>query len=98
MLEVLKDPRSKWETHIRVVGRIIGNDVVGGIILRVAVGCDDRTGDTRCSSPANDRDHRQTLFDRLSGLNSLVAYDKDDPGAGYYYAELTFDGTCPIKD
>lgn len=95
MLKVVKEQGTEQETHIRVVGRIIGNDVVSGIILRVAVGCDDRTGDTRCSSPANDRDHRQTLFDRLSGPNSLVIYDKKDPGAGYYYAELTFECGCP---
>lgn len=82
-LQVMKEPKSERETHIRVMGSIIGNDVVGEIILRVIVGCDERTG-SRCD----------TSFDRLDGLNPLVNYDKSDPGAGYFYAELTFGCGC----
>jgi hypothetical protein len=34
-------------------------------------------------------------FNNLDGLNPLVNYNKDDPGAGYFYAELTFACGCP---
>jgi len=83
-LRVTKETGSEKETHVRVIGSIIGNNVVGEIILRVIVGCDERTG-SRCN----------TSFDRLDGLNPLVRYDRGDPGAGYYYAELTFGCGCP---
>jgi hypothetical protein len=94
LLEVVKESGTERETHVRVEGQIVGNDVVGQIILRVAVGCDDRAG-TGCVRPDGPRDHRPPLFDRLRQINGLVAYDKDDPGAGYYYAELTFGCACP---
>jgi hypothetical protein len=96
-LEVIKEPNSERETHVRVTGSFVGNDVVGEIILRVAVGCDDRAGSARCSYPAGPRDHRQTLFDGLRQTNGLVTYDKDDAGAGYYYAELTFECACSFR-
>ena len=92
LLELVKEPGSERETHVRIVGGFEGNDVVGRIILRVAVGCDQRT--QACSRPTGPRDHRQPLFDRLKPTSSLVQFDKDDPGAGYFYAELTFNCDC----
>ncbi|MFZ0751658.1 MAG: hypothetical protein WAM70_20020 [Pyrinomonadaceae bacterium] len=81
LLEVVKEFGTGRETHVRVEGRIVGDDVVGQIILRVVVG----TGP---------RDPSQTLFDRLRQTNGLVTYNKNDPGAGYFYAELTFECAC----
>ena len=90
----MKELGTERETHVRVEGRIVGDDVVGQIILRVVVGCDDRAGNN-CVRPTGPRDHRTTIFDRLRQTNGLVNYDKGDPGAGYFYAELTFGCACP---
>ena len=59
-----------------------GDDVVGQIVLRVAVG-------------AGQGANAQTLFGRLGRTNRLVTYDKGDKGAGFFYAELTFECECP---
>jgi len=68
---------------VTVTGGTQGADVAGEIALRVAVGS---------------RRRNSTAFDELKGLNPLVIYDSGDPGAGYYYAELFFEGTCgPIN-
>jgi hypothetical protein len=93
LLEVVKEVGTGRETHVRVVGRIVGEDVVGEIILRVAVGCDERNGNN-CVRPSGPRDHRTTQFDSLRQTNGLVTYDEGDPGAGYFYAELTFECAC----
>jgi hypothetical protein len=92
LLELVKEPGTARETHVRIVGGFDGNDVVGRIILRVAVGCDQRT--QACGRPTGPRDHRTPLFDRLKPITNLVQFDKDDPGAGYFYAELTFNCDC----
>jgi hypothetical protein len=92
LLELVREPGSERETHVQIVGSIDGNDVVGRIILRVAVGCDQRT--QACGRPTGPRDHRQPIFDRLKPTTSLVQFDKNDPGAGYFYAELTFNCDC----
>lgn len=85
LLELVKEPGSERETHVRIEGGIgiKGDTVEGRIILRVAVGCDPRT--QACGG---------RLFDRLKPTTSLVQFDKSDPGAGYYYAELTFNCDC----
>jgi len=95
LLQLVKEIGSERETHVRIQGGIVGDDVVGQIILRVAVGCDDRTNN--CVRPTGPRDHRQTIFDGLLQTNRLAVYDKNDPGAGYFYAELTFDCSCPTR-
>jgi hypothetical protein len=82
LLEVVKESGTDRETHVRVEGRVVGADVVGQIILRVVVGTGPR-------APG------QALFDSLRQANGLVTYDKGDPGAGYFYAELTFGCACP---
>jgi len=92
LLELVKERGSERETLVRIVGGFEGNDVVGRIILRVAVGCDQRT--QACGRPTGPRDHRTPLFDRLKQTTNLVQFDKDDPGAGYFYAELTFGCDC----
>lgn len=92
LLEVVKEPGSERETHVRVEGWFEGDDVVGRIVLRVAIGCDERT--QPCVRPTGPRDHREPIFDRLSPTSSLVRFDRDDPGAGYFYAELTFNCNC----
>jgi hypothetical protein len=92
LLDVMKEARTGRETHVRVEGRIVGDDVVGQIILRVAIGCDERSG-VRCGRFAKPSE----TFDALKIGNQLVQYDKDDPGAGYYYSELTFDCACPSR-
>jgi hypothetical protein len=79
LLEVRKETNSPRETHVRVEGGVQGADVVGEIVLRVAVGSPRRNGN---------------VFDELKTLNPLVTYDPSDPGAGYYYAELFYEGTC----
>ena len=96
VLEVVKEDETERETLVRVEGRIVGNDVVGQIILRVAVGCNARTGGN-CGPGANSADSSPLTFDRLRRANRLVTYDKSDLGAGYYYAELTFECACPIR-
>ena len=85
LLELVKEPGSERETHVRIEGGIgiKGDTVEGRIILRVAVGCDPRT--QACG---------RRLFDRLKPTSRLVQFDKNDPGAGYYYAELTFNCDC----
>jgi hypothetical protein len=92
LLELVKESGSQRETHVRIVGGFEGNDVVGRIILRVAVGCDQRT--QACGRPTGPRDHRQPIFDRFKQTTNLVQFDKNDPGAGYFYAELTFNCDC----
>lgn len=92
LLELVKEPGSERETHVRIVGGFDGDNVVGRIILRVAVGCDQRT--QACGRPTGPRDHRQPIFDRLKQSTNLVQFDKGDPGAGYFYAELTFNCDC----
>ena len=92
VLDVTKEIGSELETHVRVEGRIVGDDVVGQIILRVAIGCDARSG-VRCGRFAKPSE----AFDALKSGNKLVKYDKDDPGAGYYYSQLTFDCACPSR-
>ena len=92
LLELVKEPGSERETHVSIVGRFEGDFVVGRVILRVAVGCDQRT--QACGRPTGPRDHRQPIFDRLKPITNLVQFDKDDPGAGYFYAELTFNCDC----
>jgi hypothetical protein len=92
LLDVVKELGTERETHVQVQFRIVGDDVVGQIILRVVVGCDERNG-VRCgrfSGPIN-------TFDSLRQTNSLVTYDKGDPGAGFFYAELTFECACPTR-
>jgi hypothetical protein len=96
LLRVVKEVKTERETHVRVEGRIVGNDVVGEIILRVAVGCNARAGGN-CGRGANTRDSSPVTFDRLHRANPLVTYDKSDLGAGYYYAELTFECACPVR-
>jgi len=91
MLQVMKEPGSERETHVRIEGSIVGDDVVGQIILRVAVGCDSRAG-LRCMRPPNSG--TRTLFQDLGIANTLVDYDDHDLGAGFYYAELTFQCAC----
>lgn len=81
VLEVVKESGSERETYVVVVGRIVGNEVVGQIMLRVAVG-------------AGPDAKAKTLFARLQQDNPLVIYDKDDKGAGYFYGELTFECNC----
>ena len=93
LLEVVKELGTERETHVRVQGRIVGNDVVGQIVLRVAVGCDARSG-ARCGPLANTDVGGRVVFDRLRSVNRLVTYDKGDLGAGYFYAELTFECAC----
>jgi hypothetical protein len=93
LLEIAKEPGAERETHVRVQGWFEGDDVVGRIVLRVAVGCDDRT--QACGRRRGPRDHTQPLFDRLRPTSNLVRFDKDDPGAGFFYAELTFNCDCP---
>ncbi|HEV2837354.1 MAG TPA: hypothetical protein VGW58_18685 [Pyrinomonadaceae bacterium] len=90
----MKELGSERETHVRIVGGIDKDGfVVGRIIVRVAVGCDQRN--QPCGRPTGPRDHRTPLFDRLGPITNLVQFDKDDPGAGYFYAELTFNcGDC----
>jgi len=88
LLQVLKETGTDQETVVRVEGRVVKNKVVGQVIVRVAIGCDDRN--TPCIRPTGPRDHRTPVFDRLRPANPKVVYDKDDPGAGYYYAELVF--------
>lgn len=92
LLELVKEPGSERETHVRIVGEIKKDFVEGRIILRVAVGCDQRT--QACGRPTGPRDHRTPIFDRLKPTTQLVQFDKDDPGAGYFYAELTFNCDC----
>jgi hypothetical protein len=92
VLEVTKESGTGQETHVRVEGRIVGDDVVGQIILRVAIGCDERSG-VRCGRFAKPSD----TFNALKTGNQLVTYDKGDPGAGYFYAELTFECNCPSR-
>ncbi len=96
LLEVVKELGSERETHVRVQGRIVGNDVVGQIVLRVAVGCDARSG-ARCGPLANTAQGGRAIFDRLRQVNRLVTYDKGDLGAGYFYAELTFECACSTR-
>lgn len=88
LLQVLKEAGTDQETVVRVEGRVVKNRVVGQVIVRVAIGCDDRN--SPCIRPTGPRDHRTPIFDRLRPANSKVVYDRDDPGAGYYYAELIF--------
>jgi hypothetical protein len=92
LLELVKESGTGRETHVRVEGQIVGNDVVGQIILRVLVGCADRVG-RQCVTPALGSPI-PALFGRLRQTNGLVTYDEDDPGAGYFYAELTFECAC----
>lgn len=86
LLQVVKETGTEQETLVQIEGRLVKNMVVGQIILRIAVGCDQRN--SPCVKPTGPRDHRTPIFDRLRGANAKVVYDKDDPGAGYYYAEL----------
>jgi hypothetical protein len=86
LLQVVKEGGTERETLVQVEGRLVKNMVTGHIILRVAVGCDQRN--TNCVKPTGPRDHRTPLFNRLRQENGRVVYDNDDPGAGYYYAEL----------
>ena len=79
LLEVRKEAGSGRETHVRVVGGVNGAEVEGQIILSVAVGS---------GRPGAD------IFDELKNTNRLVTYDARDAGAGYYYAELFFEGKC----
>jgi hypothetical protein len=79
LLQVQKEPDSGRETHVRVEGSTSGPDVVGDIVLRAAVGTARRTA---------------PLFDALKRENPLVTYDDSDPGAGYYYSEIFFGGSC----
>lgn len=79
LLEVVKEPDSGRETHVVVQGGASGGFVAGEIVLRVTVGTHRRSG---------------LLFDELQELNPLAIYDTGDPGAGYYYAELFFEGSC----
>jgi hypothetical protein len=92
LLNVVKESKTDRETHVRVEGRIVGQDVVGVIVLRVAIGCDERSG-VRCGPFAK----ASTAFDSFKTANQLARYDKGDPGAGFYYSELTFDCACPRR-
>jgi hypothetical protein len=79
LLEVRKEAGSGRETHVRVVGGVNGPDVQGQVILSVAVGS---------GRPGAD------IFNELKNVNRLVTYDARDAGAGFYYAELFFEGKC----
>ncbi|OLE56076.1 MAG: hypothetical protein AUG51_00145 [Acidobacteria bacterium 13_1_20CM_3_53_8] len=90
LLQVVKEPGSERETHVHVQGSIVGDNVVGQIILRITVGCDNRSGNRGTRSQGS----QPSLFDSLRARNSLVTYDGGDPGAGYFYAELKFECAC----
>ena len=88
LLDVVKETGTEQEAQVQVQGSIAKNMVVGQIIVRVAIGCDDRN--SPCVKPTGPRDHRTPVYDRLQPLNAKAVYDRGDPGAGYYYAELIF--------
>lgn len=88
LLDVVKEGGTEQEAQVQVQGSVVKNMVVGQIIVRVAIGCDDRN--SPCVKPTGPRDHRTPIYDRLQPLNAKAVYDRDDPGAGYYYAELIF--------
>ena len=87
VLDVVKEAGTEQEAQVQVQGGMVKNMVVGQIIVRVAIGCDDRN--SPCVKPT-ERDHRTPVYDRLQPLNAKAVYDRGDPGAGYYYAELIF--------
>jgi hypothetical protein len=96
VLDVVKEAGTEQEAQVQVQGSTVKNMVIGQIIVRVAIGCDDRN--SPCVKPTGPRDHRTPIYDRLQPLNAKAVYDRDDPGAGYYCAELIFRVTTTTAD
>lgn len=83
LLEVRKENGAQNETHVTVEGFIDGDNVAGDVVVRVAVGTARRAP---WPQPVD--------FTSLRAANPLATYADQDPGAGYYYAELSFAGRC----
>jgi hypothetical protein len=81
MLEIVEPADFAEETQVRVDGCVTDTEVKGWITVRVAIGCSSRAG-MDCS--------------KLSSWNPKGRVDTGDPGAGYFYEELTLErGACP---